>query len=60
MSEYRKIIDWKNRPDTCTDIGTIKYFGQNTIQTFPNVREVEDIGGDVHASENQARQICRQ
>ena len=52
-----KIIDWKNSPNISTCIGAVKYFGQNTIQTFPNM---EEIGGDVYASENQARQICRQ
>lgn len=36
MSKYRKIIDWKNRPDTCTN-GREGYFKINTIQTFPNV-----------------------
>lgn len=48
QGKRRKIIDWKNRPKTCTDVGE-GYFEINTIQTFPNV---EDTGGDAYASEN--------
>lgn len=46
-----KIIDWKNRPDTCTN-GREGYFKINTIQTFPNMEEIENIGGDAYARKN--------
>lgn len=51
QGKKRKIIDWKNSPNTCTDVGE-GYFEVNTIQTFPNMEEIENIGGDAYACKN--------